>query len=145
MTDNVDIVNRATDCCLFDGGRTGSGYGAMWVNGKFRGAHIVSYKTHKGPVPEGMFVCHTCDNPPCINPDHLFIGTLQDNKRDEVAKGRHAFGEKVGCAKLTAEQVFEIRGLLDKGFSLASLGRRYNVTRQAIFWIKQDKNWSRVA
>jgi len=78
------------------------------------GAHRVSYRIHKGPIPDGMLVCHHCDNPPCINPDHLFLGTPKQNTDDMVKKGRNPWAIVSG-AKLTEEDVLFIRSSsLDK-------------------------------
>lgn len=84
---------------------TSKGYGRVWDGEQFRQAHVVSYELFVGPVPEGHFVCHKCDNRKCIFPDHLFVGTQFDNMRDASAKGRVVIPNK----KLTREQVLEIR------------------------------------
>lgn len=129
-------------CWEFLGGRTGANYGMVSMGSRnLRGAHVLAYEYFNEPVPDGLQVLHKCDNPPCCNPDHLFVGTLQDNKDDEVAKGRHAYGERVGNHKLTEEDVHEIRELLSQGYSLASIGRAFDVTKQAIYWIREGKNW----
>ncbi|SRR6266403_1567959 len=129
-------------CWNFTGGMSGGGYGIISF-GKYtqRGAHIISHELYKGKVPDDIFVCHSCDNPSCVNPDHLFLGTLQTNKDDEVSKWRHAHGENHGCVKLTEEAVFEIRDLISKGYSLAWIGRKYNISKQAVYYIKIGKNW----
>lgn len=77
-----------TGCWEFTGGRSGSGYGVISQAGKSLLAHRVSYELHKGPIPDGMVVMHSCDNPPCINPAHLSTGTAGDNNRDRSRKGR---------------------------------------------------------
>lgn len=140
LFDNLAITDEG--CWEFVGGRTGANYGAVSIR-KFeqKGAHIIAFEYFNGPIQKGMQVCHSCDNPPCCNPEHLFLGTYQDNKNDEVAKGRHAFGERVGNSKLTEEEVIEIRQLLVQGYSLASIGRAFNVTKQAIWRIREGLCW----
>lgn len=151
MTANVDIVSKLLDrvaisdtgCWEFIGGRTGDRYGVIsFGRGRQRGAHVISYEYYVGPIPKGAFVCHSCDNPPCCNPKHLFLGSHQTNKDDEIAKDRHVYGERVGNHKLSQDDVREIRFLIAKGYSLAFIGRKFDVTRQAIFYIKSGKNWS---
>lgn len=104
-------VTTVGDCWIMGGGRTGGGYASFGGTG----AHRYSYEMHYGPIPVGVYVCHHCDNPPCVRPDHLFIGTPRDNALDCSAKGRANgsarahHGEDHGRAKLTWEQVCEIR------------------------------------
>lgn len=82
-------VNRGDGCWEFRGGRTKKGYALFGHSARRVYAHRFSYELSTGsPIPEGMLVCHKCDNPPCVRPDHLFVGTAGDNARDAVAKGR---------------------------------------------------------
>jgi hypothetical protein len=78
-----------TACILWAKSRSSKGYGAAYYEGRQIGAHRLAWILAHGPIPPGMNVCHRCDNPPCVNVDHLFLGTPGDNNRDTVAKGRH--------------------------------------------------------
>lgn len=114
------------------------GYGRVG----YKLAHRVSYELHRGPIPEGHFVCHRCDNPPCINPDHLFLGTPAENTADAVSKKRMAWGERAGAAKLTAGAVREIRALHAEGARPTQLAARYGVTHSAINFIIRRRTWA---
>lgn len=83
-----DKVVKTESCWLWDASVDRKGYGKINHNGKPKSAHRLSYEIAYGPIPEGMFVCHKCDNPPCVRPDHLFIGTNKDNMADMKSKGR---------------------------------------------------------
>jgi hypothetical protein len=109
-------------------------------------AHRFSYELHFGPVPDGMYVCHRCDNPSCVNPAHLFAGEPKDNSGDMVAKGRNRSGILPGAlngnARLSLEQVKAIR---NSNVSCRKLAAEYGVGSSQIHRIKQGQAWSKAA
>ena len=121
------------------------GYGGFTIDGRSMYAHRVSWMFEHGPIPDGLYVLHKCDNPPCVNPDHLFLGTHTDNMRDMVEKGRARGGslpgESNGQAKLTEADVLAIRA--DKRTQQA-IADEYGVSRRAIGYIKNRKTWTHI-
>jgi HNH endonuclease len=146
-----DKVQKAGDdeCWEWTGSRTQAGYGSISYKNRHHYAHRLIYELTHGPIPKNMLVCHTCDNPPCVNPSHLWIGTKGDNNRDMRDKGRDsthnaARGERQGSAKLTEQSVRAIRDLHQKGHSLQSLAARFGVTSENIYIIVQRKSWKHI-
>lgn len=142
-------VNKTDDCWLWAGRSIASGgYGAISnKRGHMLKAHRLSYELANGPIPEGLYVYHKCDNPPCVNPSHLFLGTPADNVKDMEDKGRDrkAFGEMAPKSKLTERQVLEIRELFPKlNISYSAMGRRYGVKHSAIKNIINRKHWKHI-
>jgi hypothetical protein len=138
-TDNVD------DCWLWVAGCDGHGRGAYSLNHKTCVAPRVAYEFSKGKIQTGLFVCHTCDNQKCCNPNHLFLGTHQDNMDDKTHKGHNVFGEKNGRHKLTNAQVLEIRELYAGGsLSQYQLADIYGVARKNIGKIVNRKHWKNI-
>lgn len=108
------FVKKGNDCWEWTGDKNSLGYGVIRFKKKNLKAHRVSYKLNKSVIPAGLSVCHFCDNPSCVNPKHLFLGTHQDNMNDRDKKGRLAKGDKSVKAKLTNQQVIEIRDQFSK-------------------------------
>jgi predicted XRE-type DNA-binding protein len=133
--DKVDVLD--SDCCWeWQGYRDSRGYGTVGVGGREGGtewAHRVAFSLTRGPIPKGLMVCHRCDNPPCCNPWHLFLGTALVNNRDAQAKGRNRKGENHPQAKLSDLVVAEIRSrYAEGGVSQSQLARLYGVTQSHI-------------
>jgi len=120
-------------------------YGRFSVSGTLRLAHRVSWELHNNAlVPSGIDILHKCDNPPCVNPEHLFLGTHTDNMRDMICKNRWqpTKGEANNMAKLTQSQVDEIRIKYATGKTSQNiLAREYGVTQAAIWYILHRRNW----
>jgi hypothetical protein len=115
------------------------GYGLYWHEGKTQSAHRVSYEVFVGPIPKGLHLLHSCDNPSCINPSHLRPGTVKENMADREARGRRDVrGEQVGTAKLTTAQVLEIKA---SELSNKELSRIYGVRPDNIWLIRSGRSW----
>lgn len=134
-------------CIIWAGSKDRDGYGTVSLAGKKYQAHRVAYSKHYGIDIQGSVIRHTCDNPPCVNPEHLIIGTHQDNMRDMVSRGRQrkAKGEQNSKAKLTAADVKHIRRLIANGEMLKDIAKNYGVRTTTITAIKTGQNWGWLA
>lgn len=130
-------------CWIWLNARDRKGYGHTYVNGKTVGAHRMSWFIHNGAIPDGMMVLHKCDNPSCVNPMHLFLGSGQDNVDDKVAKDRQAKGSDHGRSKLTELDVAWIKSVYPK-IKGPALSKRFNVTKQAIYHIVKGRWWTHI-
>lgn len=162
-------VRGPDECWPWLGGSTKRGYGCIGEGGRANHkqllAHRVSWELHFGPIPEGKEVLHRCDNPPCQNPRHFFLGTNHDNHLDMVAKDRHVRGERQPGAKLSDEAVEAIRSrytashrpaferdatgrfvavLPGSGVSMATLACEYGVSKGTIQKIIEGRRWKHV-
>ena len=142
-------INKTSSCWLWIGSKSMDGYGTIKVNGKVVRAHRFSFELYnREKIPSGMCVCHKCDNPPCVNPSHLFLGTSQENSADRHAKGRtkgtFQNGGKHPASKLTEKNVIDIKINLRAGESTRVIAKKYNVQRECISKIKNNKRWSHV-
>jgi hypothetical protein len=133
-------------CWVWFGGKMRKGYGEIALGGRGTphiSAHRLAWILHNGPIPKGMLVCHHCDNPPCVNPEHLFLGTYSDNMMDLEKKGlsNHPKGED-NHAKLSEEQVQEIRRkYVPNVVTMLQLGKEYGVADETIRKIILRKKW----
>ena len=134
-------VAEESGCIRFTGHLDGEGYGRIMVARVKYMAHRLSYSLNKGPIPDGYVVRHKCDNPSCINPEHLEVGTQADNIADKVSRGRQARGSGAGKAILTEESVREIRSSPLKVSELSTL---YGVSVVPIRNILRRKTWQHV-
>ena len=113
------------ECWTWIGARSPYGYGRIYVKGRVEQAHRVAWELTYGAVPDGLIVCHRCDNPPCVNPRHLFLGTLSDNTQDMIRKGRNVppRGERSGRARLDERTVRKARAMARSGLGPREIAR----------------------
>lgn len=160
-------VRMGDGCWEWQGSRTQFGYGKIKVQGVERTTHRFSWELANGPIPPGAYILHRCDNPPCVRPDHLFLGTQADNIHDMDDKDRRnapsehlgargeahwtrqkpeaaARGERVGGSKLTADDVREIRRLRTEGLTLKVIAARFGVTFTNVDMIVNHQTWKHV-
>lgn len=133
-----------TGCWVWQGPVDDKGYAQMSVSSRLVKGHRVAYEHWNGPIPDGLVVRHTCDNPPCINPDHLITGTLADNIQDKVDRNRQARGTGTSAAKLVEQQVLEIRERRAGGCTLRVLALEYGVSEATVSHIALRKTWTHI-
>lgn len=137
------------ECWEWTHKRNPAGYGLFTMNRKHYLSHRLAWRFLIGPIPNGMCVCHRCDNRSCCNPAHLFLGTQADNNKDCIANGRadnflkrDKRGEKNGRSKLTKELVKDIRSMLDSGATYESISNLFGICKSSVYNIKSGRTWS---
>lgn len=155
----LDRIKKLDNGCWeWQGNCNNQGYGVLRVNHKMKMAHRHSYEYFKGEIPKGVLVCHTCDNPKCVNPDHLFLGTHYDNNHDRSLKGRSGKrvyseserkryslmfrGENQTNAKLTEKEAIEIYS--NKTLSNGQLAKKYGVSKSLVKNIRHKRAWRHI-
>jgi hypothetical protein len=140
------FVERGPDeCWVWEGGLAGrKGYGVISYKGKNVRAHRLAWELANGPIPNGLFVCHHCDNPPCVNPNHLFLGTATDNAQDMCQKGRWANGVSSGAASPAQQQarVAEIRERYTSGDSISAISLLVGMHKTTVARIVRAHEWT---
>lgn len=126
------------DCWLWVSAKTNDGYGEITIDGQLIYAHRFSYELFVGPIPDGLCVCHHCDNPPCCNPKHLFTGSRKDNAQDMVRKGRWSRWKN----KFTEEQIKIIRA---SEKSIKMLAKQYSVNQNTVWKIVTRKTYQDIS
>lgn len=142
-------VEKKDGCWGWNGSTTGWGYGKIWTGETKRiiGAHVASWILHRGPIPDGLWVLHECDNPPCSNPEHLFLGNVQTNTWDMIKKGRmrHLFGENIPQSKLTCRQVLRIRWMSENWLlTRTSIAKLFRINAATVSSIVRRRHWKHI-
>lgn len=130
--------DRAKGCLIWTGGQNGSQYGAVWLDGKVMQVHVVSYFLHKGPVPKGCVVAHSCDESLCFEPTHLFAKSQRQNMVDALKRGR------LLVARLSEDEVREVLALKGKENAL-SVATRFGISKRQVFRIWSGKQWGHLS
>ncbi len=142
-------VRKGDDCWLWVGQKAGNGYGVLLYKGRRLMAHRLAWEILRGPIPDGLWVLHNCpggDNPQCVNPNHLFLGTHADNMADMVQKGRSTRGRRDAAAKATPAIVRAVREAYQTGqFTLRFLASKHGLSQSAVWKIVRRKTWGHVS
>lgn len=141
--ERVDKRSSVRGCWLWTGGQT-KGYGAFGYRNGNGYAHRFSYELTYGPIPPGKMIGHHCDTPLCVNPDHLFVCTAAENTADMLRKERQARGERAGSAKITENDVREIRSLHRDGISDRSIANRFAISASNVNMIVGRRTWKHI-
>jgi hypothetical protein len=136
------LLKQEDECLIFIGSRNYKGYGRMH-NRNEQFMHRFSWFIHNGPIPKGMHVLHHCDNPPCCNPKHLWIGTNKDNSDDKFRKNRFRIvsGENHPSSKISEEQAQKVAAMITDGKTSHEISLELGIARHNIYGIKSKKIW----
>ena len=137
-------IGDFSECWEYQASKDNYGYGTAKYAGRLMLTHRIMWSLCFGEIPPKMCVLHKCDNPPCVNPYHLFLGTRADNIRDKVAKNRQAKGGKIHRTKLNTSQVIEIRELHKKSYPMCRIAKLFDVSSTAISYVIKGKTWKYV-
>lgn len=138
-------VTKTDTCWLWTGYRAKGGHGQFRFKSKNHYVHRLAYLFHHKTIDDSLCVCHKCDNPICVNPDHLFLGTMSENMKDKIAKNRHAKGDNGMLSILSEDNVIEIMRLYKTGqYSQAQLGRRFKIGQTQISRIVNGHRWGHI-
>jgi hypothetical protein len=140
---NVSAPNE-DGCMIWMRGKHPYGYGALQYEGKVWSSHRLAWVLTYGPISKGLAICHKCDNPPCCNPRHLFMGTKKDNSQDMARKGRSSFGERNGMSRLVEADVCDIHALRLAGWQLHRIAAKYGIGTTAVHNITVGRRWMAV-
>ena len=142
-------VTKTSSCWNWTGSTINTGYGVLFVQGRLRTAHRLSWELHHGPIPEGLCVLHRCDNRTCVNPSHLFLGTKKQNTQDMLSKGRHGHGEEHSKKtrrgkgqKLTTHQQEQIAVLLSQGKHQREVASIVGCSQYLVWAVSNNKRHS---
>lgn len=140
----VTLLHRArldeNGCWIWVGSKDTGGYGLISRDCRTSKAHRISYQAFVGPIPDGLVICHSCDTPACINPDHLRAGTMKDNAIDRETRGRRDVkGEQVGTSKLTEQ---DVKSIVSSGLTGRALAKIFNVSPSTISCVRTGKSWN---
>ena len=132
-------------CWLWIGSTNNRGYGKIYLDGKLQLAHRAAYNLFKGDIAAEMVICHICDVKCCVNPYHLYQGSQRDNVRDSKARGQMAVGARNGNAKLTADQIREIRSMSNtSNLTKSEIGKLFGIARITVQQITSGRRWPSV-
>jgi len=136
------LIGGLLECWEWKAARTTrSGYGIMQFKGRPQPSHRIAWMLTYGAIPKGLYVLHKCDNPPCVNPNHLFLGTQKDNMADCVSKGRSAKGSKSGKSKLVEADVIAIRKMGNSGVARKVIAEQFHISATHVHALLSRKEW----